>query len=72
MCLLSGSKFVDLHKLVKPDTEGLSTLEEVETGLQHLIADVVSKHSKVNDFLKKINVKVGLQKYSPSGTCPSA
>ena len=52
--LLSGSGMVIIEKLVKPETKGLENLKDVELGLQHIIADVISKDRNVLDFLRKM------------------
>ncbi|XP_059488689.1 S1 RNA-binding domain-containing protein 1-like isoform X2 [Neocloeon triangulifer] len=48
--LLHGTAHVDLYSLVQPNTDGLKNVKEVELGLQHIIAEVVSKHEKILEF----------------------
>ncbi|XP_059483672.1 S1 RNA-binding domain-containing protein 1-like isoform X2 [Neocloeon triangulifer] len=48
--LLHGTAHVDLNSLVQPNTDGLKNVKEVELGLQHIIAEVVSKHEKILEF----------------------
>ncbi|KAK3857870.1 hypothetical protein Pcinc_035916 [Petrolisthes cinctipes] len=51
------NKFVnrdELYGLLDPNREGLRTIEEVEQGLQHIIADVISKDPEVLDAVRKI------------------
>ncbi|XP_068247368.1 S1 RNA-binding domain-containing protein 1 [Palaemon carinicauda] len=44
----------ELYSLVQCNNEGLRTIEEVEQGLQHIIADVISKDPQVLDCVKHL------------------
>lgn len=44
----------ELYSLVDPNREGLRTVEEVEQGLQHIIADVISKDPQVLDCVRRL------------------
>ncbi|KAL7639440.1 UNVERIFIED_CONTAM: hypothetical protein RMT77_009941 [Armadillidium vulgare] len=56
--LLAGSpKYMhrqELLHLTDSSKEGLRSVDEVEQGLQHIIADVISKDPKVMDFAKNL------------------
>ncbi|XP_045596104.1 S1 RNA-binding domain-containing protein 1 isoform X2 [Procambarus clarkii] len=44
----------ELYGLMDPNREGLRTIEEVEQGLQHIIADVISKDPQVLDCVRQL------------------
>ncbi|KAG7158514.1 S1 RNA-binding domain-containing protein 1-like [Homarus americanus] len=44
----------ELYSLMDPNKEGLRTIEEVEQGLQHIIADVISKDPQVLDCVRQL------------------
>lgn len=44
----------ELYSLMDPNKEGLRTMEEVEQGLQHIIADIISKDPQVLDCVRKL------------------
>lgn len=44
----------ELYSLMDQSKEGLRTIEEVEQGLQHIIADVISKDPKVLDCCRQL------------------
>ncbi|KAJ9581337.1 hypothetical protein L9F63_023485, partial [Diploptera punctata] len=52
--ILCGIKFVVLEQLLKPQTKGLDNLNDIELGLQHIIADVISKDRNVLDYLTRL------------------
>ncbi|KAK7082641.1 Nucleic acid binding [Halocaridina rubra] len=48
--VIRGNKYAnqqELYPLLQPSKEGLRTIEEVEQGLQHIIADIISKDPQV-------------------------
>ena len=44
----------ELYSLINPQKEGLRSIEEVEQGLQHIIADVISKDSNVLSCIRQL------------------
>lgn len=44
----------ELYSLMDLNKEGLRTIEEVEQGLQHIIADVISKDPQVLDCVRQL------------------
>ncbi|KAK7490172.1 hypothetical protein BaRGS_00018517 [Batillaria attramentaria] len=73
MSILDG-KTVNFNQYVKPDEKGesvvgVSSRSEVETGVQHIIADVVAKDKEVMDEIRKIcatsNVQLESKKSKP-------
>ncbi|XP_069678482.1 S1 RNA-binding domain-containing protein 1 [Periplaneta americana] len=52
--ILTGSRIVYIEQLVNPEKKGLQSVKEVELGLQHIIADVISKDRGVLDFLHRM------------------
>jgi hypothetical protein len=64
--ILTGSHFIDVQTLIKTDTEGLETQQQVETGLQHIIADIVNKNPKVSvtAFKQSSSIKYKIYYYN--------
>ncbi|XP_069036125.1 S1 RNA-binding domain-containing protein 1 isoform X1 [Lepisosteus oculatus] len=54
MTLLQNPQALDLHSWVKPQTEGLSTLAEVETGVQQILADMIAKDKQTLEFVRGV------------------
>ncbi|XP_068083252.1 S1 RNA-binding domain-containing protein 1 isoform X2 [Anabrus simplex] len=54
VALLEGTDFVDPAYLVRPEVQGLATMHEVELGLQHIIADIMSKDGDLLNLLRKL------------------
>uniref|UniRef100_A0A673B5Y1 S1 RNA binding domain 1 n=1 Tax=Sphaeramia orbicularis TaxID=375764 RepID=A0A673B5Y1_9TELE len=52
--LMEAPHTLDLRTWVKPDTEGLSTVEEVATGIEHILADMISKDPETLTFVKTL------------------
>ena len=48
LAILWGTGQPDLSALVNTETVGLKSVEDIETGIQHIIADVVSKTREVS------------------------
>uniref|UniRef100_A0A8B9LL15 S1 RNA binding domain 1 n=1 Tax=Astyanax mexicanus TaxID=7994 RepID=A0A8B9LL15_ASTMX len=49
LALLQSPQTLQLHSWIKPDTKGLSTLEEVATGVEQILADMMAKDD-INHF----------------------
>ncbi|XP_033836101.1 S1 RNA-binding domain-containing protein 1 isoform X2 [Periophthalmus magnuspinnatus] len=52
--LLESPHTLDLNKWVQPGTEGLSTVEEVATGVEHILADVIAKDPDTLTYVKEL------------------
>ncbi|XP_065345857.1 S1 RNA-binding domain-containing protein 1-like isoform X2 [Cloeon dipterum] len=51
--VLNGDDRPDIiQDMIRKDTEGLRSCEEIETGIMHIIAEVISKHEAVLDFIR--------------------
>ncbi|XP_065059999.1 S1 RNA-binding domain-containing protein 1-like [Rhopilema esculentum] len=46
--LEAPNNFLNLNKYVKANTDGLQTAAEVQAGIQHIIADMISKDEELN------------------------
>ncbi|ESP04111.1 hypothetical protein LOTGIDRAFT_136816 [Lottia gigantea] len=55
LMILDGKQF-NLQKLVNKQEKELNTIDNVEKGIIHIIADIISKDKKSFDQLRKINV----------------
>ncbi|KAK7104249.1 S1 RNA-binding domain-containing protein 1-like [Littorina saxatilis] len=53
LAVLDG-KMIKLENYIKPGEKGVSNRGEVETGSQHIIADIISKDKEVMDEIRKI------------------
>jgi hypothetical protein len=51
---LNGSQFINIEKFVDPMQKGLASVKDVELGIQHIIADIISKDRDVLDLLHKL------------------
>ncbi|XP_029961832.1 S1 RNA-binding domain-containing protein 1 [Salarias fasciatus] len=52
--LMESPHTLDLSTWVKPGTEGLSTVEEVATGVEHILADMIAKDPDTLTFVKTL------------------
>ncbi|KFR04546.1 S1 RNA-binding domain-containing protein 1 [Opisthocomus hoazin] len=54
LSLLQNSMELNLFSYVRPNTKGLSTIQEVEAGVQHILADIFAKDKDTLDFIRKL------------------
>ncbi|XP_034753570.1 S1 RNA-binding domain-containing protein 1 [Etheostoma cragini] len=52
--LMDTPHTLDLRAWVKPGTEGLSSLEEVATGVEHILADMIAKDPETLTYVKTL------------------
>jgi competence ComEA-like helix-hairpin-helix protein len=52
--ILDGTQFLNIETLVNPSQKGLTSVKDVELGIQHIIADIISKDRGVLDLLHKL------------------
>ncbi|XP_070590650.1 S1 RNA-binding domain-containing protein 1 [Erythrolamprus reginae] len=52
--LLENPKELNLLSYVKSNVEGLSTVEEVKSGVQHILADMIAKDKETLDFIRNL------------------
>ncbi|XP_070804415.1 S1 RNA-binding domain-containing protein 1 [Pituophis catenifer annectens] len=52
--LIENPKELNLCFYVKPNVEGLSTTEEVKSGVQHILADMFAKDKETLDFIRNL------------------
>lgn len=52
--MLSNSGAINLSRAVDPRKEGLSSVSEVEVGVQHIIADIIAKDHRTMEFIRNI------------------
>lgn len=52
--LINSPHTLDLRAWVKPSTEGLSSLEEVTTGVEHILADMIAKDPETLTYVKTL------------------
>uniref|UniRef100_A0A8D3BV28 S1 RNA binding domain 1 n=1 Tax=Scophthalmus maximus TaxID=52904 RepID=A0A8D3BV28_SCOMX len=52
--LLDTPHTLDLMAWVKPDTKGLSSFEEVATGVEHILADMIAKDPETLTYVKSL------------------
>uniref|UniRef100_A0A6Q2YQU8 S1 motif domain-containing protein n=1 Tax=Esox lucius TaxID=8010 RepID=A0A6Q2YQU8_ESOLU len=52
--LLQSPHTLDLRAWVKPGTEGLSTLEEVSTGVEQILADMIAKDGETLTYIRSL------------------
>ncbi|XP_007440731.1 S1 RNA-binding domain-containing protein 1 [Python bivittatus] len=52
--LIENPKELKLFFYVKSNVEGLSTIEEVKSGVQHILADMVAKDKETLDFIRDL------------------
>ncbi|XP_049640296.1 S1 RNA-binding domain-containing protein 1 [Suncus etruscus] len=53
-CLLENPGQLNLMSYVKPTVKGISTLQDIEMGVQHILADMVAKDRDTLDFIRKL------------------
>ncbi|KAJ7984975.1 hypothetical protein DPEC_G00360340 [Dallia pectoralis] len=52
--LLQSPHTLDLRAWVKPETQGLSTLEEVSTGVEQILADMIAKDGETLTYIRSL------------------
>ncbi|XP_077605410.1 S1 RNA-binding domain-containing protein 1 isoform X1 [Crocuta crocuta] len=52
--LLENPGQLNLLSYIKPDVKGLSALQDIETGVQHILADMIAKDKDTLDFIRKL------------------
>ncbi|XP_074501373.1 S1 RNA-binding domain-containing protein 1 [Sebastes fasciatus] len=52
--LIDAPHTLDLRTWVKPGTEGLSSVEEVATGVEHILADMIAKDPETLAYVKTL------------------
>ncbi|XP_038607720.1 S1 RNA-binding domain-containing protein 1 [Tachyglossus aculeatus] len=52
--LLEAPDTLNLHSFIRPDVKGLSTLKEIEAGVQHILADMFAKDKDTLDFIRRL------------------
>ncbi|RXN28296.1 S1 RNA-binding domain-containing 1 [Labeo rohita] len=52
--LLQAPQTLDLHSSIKPSTKGLSTLDEVATGVQEILADMIAKDKETLTYVQSL------------------
>ncbi|KAJ7422029.1 S1 RNA-binding domain-containing protein 1 [Pitangus sulphuratus] len=45
---------LNLFSYIRPNTKGLANIQEVETGVQHILADIFAKDKDTLDFIRKL------------------
>uniref|UniRef100_A0A8C0ID84 S1 RNA-binding domain-containing protein 1 n=1 Tax=Bubo bubo TaxID=30461 RepID=A0A8C0ID84_BUBBB len=54
LSLLQNPMELNLFSYIRPTTKGLSTIQEVEAGVQHILADIFAKDKDTLDFIRKL------------------
>ncbi|XP_058880803.1 S1 RNA-binding domain-containing protein 1 isoform X2 [Acipenser ruthenus] len=54
LVLLESPQTLNLHSYIQPQSEGLSTLAEVEAGVQQILADMIAKDKETLVFVKRL------------------
>ncbi|XP_048060568.1 S1 RNA-binding domain-containing protein 1 isoform X1 [Megalobrama amblycephala] len=54
LALLQAPQSLDLHSSIQPNTKGLSTLDEVTTGVQEILADMIAKDKETLTFVQSL------------------
>ncbi|KAI1894419.1 hypothetical protein AGOR_G00115610 [Albula goreensis] len=54
LCLLQDPQNLTLQSWVKPQSEGLSSLEEVATGIEQILADMIAKDKETLTFVRSL------------------
>ncbi|XP_060610383.2 S1 RNA-binding domain-containing protein 1 [Anolis sagrei] len=72
--LIENPRDLNLLSCVKAGTEGLSTIEEVKSGVQHILADMIAKDRETLDFIRDLCQRqyVCLQSTLAKGTSQKA
>ncbi|KAJ7341163.1 hypothetical protein JRQ81_004963 [Phrynocephalus forsythii] len=52
--LIENPRELNVQSYVKPGVDGLSTIEEVESGVQHILADMIAKDKETLDFIRDL------------------
>ncbi|XP_060070603.1 S1 RNA-binding domain-containing protein 1-like [Ylistrum balloti] len=51
---------IDTEAYIRPDTKGVSSLKEVEAGIQHILADMMTKDKEVIDLVRVLTDDRGI------------
>lgn len=54
MKLLKGTDYICLETFIDEDNPGLDSIDKVEAGISHIIADVISKDKDVLDTIRRL------------------
>ncbi|XP_027579221.2 S1 RNA-binding domain-containing protein 1 [Pipra filicauda] len=54
LSLLQNPVELNLFSYIRPNTKGLANIQEVETGVQHILADIFAKDKDTLDFIRKL------------------
>ncbi|KAK1791086.1 hypothetical protein P4O66_002124 [Electrophorus voltai] len=52
--LLQSPGTLELHSWIKPNTDGLSTIEEIATGVEQILADMVAKDRETLNYIRSV------------------
>ncbi|KAM5317959.1 S1 RNA-binding domain-containing protein 1 isoform 1-T1 [Glossophaga mutica] len=52
--LLENPGVLNLLSYVRPNVKGLSALQDIEAGVQHILADMIAKDRETLDFIRKL------------------
>ncbi|KAJ6667005.1 hypothetical protein lerEdw1_019007 [Lerista edwardsae] len=52
--LIDNARELNLFSYVKSNVEGLSTIEDVKSGVQHILADMIAKDKDTLDFIRDL------------------
>uniref|UniRef100_A0A452QXT1 S1 RNA-binding domain-containing protein 1 n=1 Tax=Ursus americanus TaxID=9643 RepID=A0A452QXT1_URSAM len=52
--LLENPGVLNLLSYIRPSVKGLSALQDIETGVQHILADMIAKDKDTLDFIRKL------------------
>ncbi|KAM9477849.1 S1 RNA-binding domain-containing protein 1 [Clarias gariepinus] len=52
LALLQSPQTLDLYSWIQPNTEGVSTIEEVATGVEQILADMIAKDSETLTYIR--------------------
>lgn len=61
LAILHGEQEVVCSNLIQPGVKGRSTIQEVITGCQHIIADTISKDEGLIDFVRELKKTLYIQ-----------
>uniref|UniRef100_A0A8C5T348 S1 RNA-binding domain-containing protein 1 n=1 Tax=Malurus cyaneus samueli TaxID=2593467 RepID=A0A8C5T348_9PASS len=54
LSLLQNPGELNLFSYIRPNTKGLENIQEVEAGVQHILADIFAKDKDTLDFIRKL------------------
>ncbi|XP_010186002.1 PREDICTED: S1 RNA-binding domain-containing protein 1, partial [Mesitornis unicolor] len=54
LSLLQNPIELNLFSYIRPNTKGLASIQEVEAGIQHILADIFAKDKDTLDFIRKL------------------